>query len=66
MRKRTNVGAWTESKVEETEDKVEAAEGGTEARRKDENGLTEVHNREKGPAFIKDKKYGGNLKNNRQ
>ena len=29
----------------------------TETRRKDENGCTEVRNREEVPAFMKDKKY---------
>ena len=50
MRKRTNVGASTEGKVE-------AAEGSTEERRKDDNGCTEVPNREEVPALISDEKY---------
>ena len=44
VRKRTNVGGWTEGKVE-------AVEGRTEARRKDENGCTEVRNIEEVLAF---------------
>ena len=44
VRERTNVGASAESKVE-------AAEGSTETRRKDDNGCTEVRNREEVPAF---------------
>ena len=45
MRKRANVGASTEGKVE-------AAEGSSEAHRKDDNGCTEVRNREEVPALI--------------
>ena len=59
MRKRPNVGGWTESNVE-------AVQGSTEARRKDEKGCTEVRHREEVPAFIEDEKYSRNLKNNRQ
>ena len=43
--KKTNVGGWTEGKVE-------AAQGRAEARRKDENGCTEVRNTEEVPAFL--------------
>ena len=50
MRKRTNVGGRTEGKVA-------AAGGSKEARRKDENGCTEVRNTEDVPAFMKDEKY---------
>ena len=50
VRKRTNVRASTEGKVE-------AAEGSTEARKKDDNGCTELRNREEVPAFTQDKKY---------
>ena len=50
MRKRTNVGASKEGKDE-------AAEGSTEARRKDENGCTEVRNSEEVPALIREDKY---------
>ena len=59
VRKRTNVGGWTERKVEKVE-------GSTEARRKDENGCTEVRNAEEVPAFNWDEKYRRNLKNKRQ
>ena len=45
VRKRTNVGASAESKVE-------AAEGSTEARRKDDSGCTEVRNKEEVPALM--------------
>ena len=45
MRKRTNVGASTEGKVE-------AANDITEARRKDENACTEVRNREEVPELM--------------
>ena len=45
VRKRTNVGASTEGKVE-------AAEGSTKAHRKDDNGLTEVRNSEEVPALM--------------
>ena len=45
VRKRTNVGGWTEGKIE-------AVEGRTEARRKNEKGFTEVHNLEQVSAFI--------------
>ena len=45
MRKRTNVGASTEGKVE-------AAEASSETRRKDDNGCTEVRNREEVPALM--------------
>ena len=45
VRKRTNVGGWTEGKVA-------AAGVSTEARRKDENGCTEVRKTEKLPAFM--------------
>ena len=45
MRKRANVGASTEGEVE-------AAEGSTEARRKDDNGCTEVRNREEVPVLM--------------
>ena len=47
---RTNLGASTEGKVE-------VAEGNTEARRKDDNGCTEVRNSEEVPALIKEDKY---------
>ena len=40
-----NVGASTEAKVE-------AAEGSTEARRKDDNGCTEVRNIEEVPVLM--------------
>ena len=50
MRKRTNVGASKGGKVE-------TAEGITEARRKDDNGCTEVCNSEEVPALIKEDKY---------
>ena len=50
MRKRTSVGGGTEGTVE-------AVEGRTEARRKDENACTEVRNIEEVPAFIYDEKY---------
>ena len=59
MRKRTNVGGCTEGKVE-------AVECSTEARRKDENGCTEVRNTEEVPAFNWDEKYRRNLKNKRE
>ena len=59
MGKRTNLGGWNEGKDE-------AVEGSTEARRKDENGCTEVRNSEEVPAFNKDEKYSRNLKNNKQ
>ena len=59
MRERTNVGGWNEGKVE-------AVEGNTEARRKDENGFTEVRNREEVPAIIYHEKYWRNFKNNTQ
>ena len=42
MRKPTNLGGLAE-------DKVEAAGGSTEARRKDDNGCIEVRNREEVP-----------------
>ena len=58
VRKRTNVGGLTEGKVE-------AVEGSTEARRKDENGCTEMRNIEEVPAFIQDEKDGRNLKDNK-
>ena len=45
MRKRANVGPSTEGKVE-------AAEGSTEKRRKDDNGCTEVRNREEVSALM--------------
>ena len=45
-----NVGGWTE-------DKVAAAGGSTEARRKDENGCTEVRNTEDVPAFMKEERF---------
>ena len=45
VRKRANVGGWPE-------DNVEAAGGSTEARRKDENGCTEVRNRKEVHAFM--------------
>ena len=45
VRERTNVGASAESKVE-------AAEGSTEERRKDNNGCIEVRNREEVPALL--------------
>ena len=45
-----NVGASTEGKVD-------AAEGSTEARRKDENGCTEVRNKEEVPTVMQDEKY---------
>ena len=45
MRKRTNVGPSTEGKVE-------AAEGSTEAHGKDDNGCSEVRNREEVPALM--------------
>ena len=47
MRKGTNVGGWLEGKVA-------AAGGGTEARRKGENGWIEVRNTEEVPASMKD------------
>ena len=47
--KRTNVGASTEGEVE-------AAEGNTEARRKDDNCCTEVRNGEEVPALMEDEK----------
>ena len=50
MRKRTNVGGCLEGKVA-------AAGGSTEELRKDENGGTEVRNREEVPAFMKDERY---------
>ena len=50
MRERTNV-------VASTEGKFEAAEGSTEARRKDDNGGMDVRNSEEGPALMKDEKY---------
>ena len=59
VRKPTNVGGWTEGKVEAVEDS-------NEARRKNENGCTEMLNREEVPAFIYDEKNWRNLKNNRQ
>ena len=40
-----------------TEGKVAAAGGSTEAHWKDENGSTEVRNREDVPAFMEDEKY---------
>ena len=45
MRKQTNLGGLAE-------DKVEAAGGSTEARRKDDNGWIEVRNREEVQAFM--------------
>ena len=36
---------------------VEAAEGSTEARTKDDNGCTEMRNSEEVPALIKEEKY---------
>ena len=45
MRKRTNVGASTEGKVE-------VAEGSAEGRRKDDNGCTEFSNREEVMALM--------------
>ena len=45
MRKRTNV-------VGSTEGKFEVAEGSSEARRKDDNGCTNVRYREEVPALI--------------
>ena len=45
MRKQTKVGALTEVEVE-------ATEGSTKARRKDDNGCTEVRNREEVQAFM--------------
>ena len=45
MRKRTNVGASTEGKVE-------AKKGSTVARRKDDNGYTEMRNGEEVQAFM--------------
>ena len=45
VRERMNVGGLQE-------DKVEAAGGTTEARRKDDNGCTEVRNTEELPAFM--------------
>ena len=49
-RKRTNVGALAKSKVD-------VAEGSTEERRKDNNGCTEVRNREEVPALLQDEEY---------
>ena len=46
VRKPTNIAASTEGEVE-------AAEGSTEARRKKQNGCTEVRNREEVPALMK-------------
>ena len=45
VRERMNVGASTEGKVE-------AAQGSTEARRKDDIGCTELRNSEKVPALM--------------
>ena len=45
VRKPTNVGGWTEGNVA-------TAGGSTEERRKDENGCTEVRNREDVQGFI--------------
>ena len=45
VRERMNVGASTEGKVDEAEDS-------TEARRKDDNGCTEVRNIEEVPALM--------------
>ena len=50
VRKRTNVGASKGGKVE-------TAEGSTDARTKDDNGCTEVRNREEVPALMQDEKY---------
>ena len=50
MRKQTNVGGSTEGKVE-------VAEGSTEEGRKDDNGCTEVRNREEVKALMQDEKY---------
>ena len=50
MRKQTNLGGLAE-------DKVEAAGGSTEARRKDDNGCTELRKREEVPALMKDEMY---------
>ena len=47
---RTNVGASTEGKVE-------AEEGTTEALTKNDNGCTEVREREEVPALMQDEKY---------
>ena len=58
VRKPTNVGGWTEGKFE-------AVEGTNEARRKDENGCTEMRNKEV-LAFIYGEKYWRNLQKNRQ
>ena len=43
--------------MDEQKPKVAAAGGSTEARRKDENGCTEVCNREEVPAIMLDEKY---------
>ena len=45
VKKRMDVGASTEGKVEE-------ADGSTEERRKDDNGCTEVRNPEEVPALM--------------
>ena len=50
MRKPTTEGASTEGKVE-------AAQGSTEARRKHDNGCTELRSREEVTALMKDEKY---------
>ena len=47
MRKRTNV-------VASTEGKVEAAQGSTEARKKDDYGCTKERNSEEDPALMED------------
>ena len=54
MRKRTNVGGWTEGKVEEVE-------GSTGARKMDENGCTEVRKkwRSSGRKVTKPTNVGG-------
>ena len=49
VRKRTNVGGWTEANVA-------AAGGSTEARRKDENGCIEVRNGQEVPAIMQHQK----------
>ena len=50
VRKPTNIGASKGGQVE-------VAEGSTEACRKDDNGCTEVRNREEVPALMYDEKY---------
>ena len=52
VRKQTNVGGSTEGRVQASEGRVQASEGSTEARRKDDNGCTELRHSEEVPALI--------------